>query len=256
MKLNHVTYGFDSSSKPALVFLNGMTQSTAHWRSHGRHFSDTHRVVTYDARGQGETPVGDEPLSLELHADDLAGLLDELELEKAHLVGFSHGSRIALQFANSHPERVGRLVLVSATATPSALARMIIRSWREVLDAGGVQALTWASLPTILGNDYLAASERMLSGIVKAAIERNSEEGVRALLDAMAEYPDLSDLARGVRAETLVVSATEDPLVTTEGAAELARLCGGTHEVIEGSGHTIPIERPDEFRRLIGQFVT
>lgn len=254
MTVHHELHGFESG-RPVVVFLNGMTQSTAHWRSQARAFAERYAVVTYDARGQGATPVGDEALTLSLHADDLAALFDEVGVDEAHVVGFSHGARVALQFANSHPDRIRRLVLVSATASPDGLARTIVRSWREVLDIGGLEAMAWASLPAILGAEYLDQSERILAGIIKASVERNDAKGVRRLLDAMMEYPDLVDLARGVRADTLVISATEDLLVSRAGASELAELCGGEHHVIEGCGHTIPIERPQEFRAVVQQFL-
>ena len=161
-----------------------------------------------------------------------------------------------IRFANSFPARVRKLVLVSSTATPAALARMIVRSWREVLALGGLEAMSWTALPVILGDRYLAASERMVSGIIKASIDRNTEEGIRRLLDAMIDYPDLGDLARGVQAETLVMSADQDLLVTKAGAQELARICGGEHVEVADSGHTIPIEAPQEFRSILRQFLT
>lgn len=255
MKLHRDLYGFEQG-RPVVVFLNGMTQSTAHWRSQARAFAEQYAVVTYDARGQGATPAGTEPLTLQRHAADLAGLLDELEVDTANLVGFSHGARVALQFANSEPGRVDSLVLVSATACPDALAQTIVRSWREVLELGGLEAMAWASLPAILGADYLEASERILAGIIKASVERNDPDGVKRLLDAMINYPNLADLARGVAAETLVISASHDLLVTVEGAERLADLCGGTHELVEGCGHTIPIEKPEEFRTLVQRFLS
>ncbi len=254
MRLHYDNFELDGT-RPTVVFLNGMTQSTAHWRSHGRAFSQQYGVITYDARGQGGTPAGDDPLTLELHADDLAALLDELDVGEAHLVGFSHGARVALQFANRHPDRLRRLVLVSASASPSALARTIVRSWREVLERGGLEAMAWASLPSILGAGYLAQSERILAGIIKASVERNDVDGVKRLLDAMISHPDLATLARGVRADTLVISAAQDLLVTADGARELAVMCGGEHVEVADCGHTIPIEKPDEFRAIVQHFL-
>ena len=254
MKIHRELYGFEGD-RPTVVFANGLTQSTAHWRSQGRAFAEQYAVVTYDARGQGGTPPGDEELTLERHAEDLRDLLDELEVEQAHLVGFSHGARVALQFANSYPERLRRLVLVSATASPTAFARAIIRSWREVLELGGLEAMAWAALPAILGPDYLGHSERILAGIIKASVERNDPDGVKRLLDAMISYPDLADLARGVRADTLVVSASDDLLVDKAGAQQLAVLCGGEHLEVLECGHTVPIEKPAEFRAIVQQFL-
>lgn len=246
---------FGTPSSQALVFLNGMTQSTLHWKSQARAMQSDGFVVTYDARGQGESPAGPEELSLSLHAADLRAVLAHLQVEQVNLVGFSHGARVALQFVNDFQEMVGRLVLVSATAKPSALARTIFSAWRETLRLGGLEAMTWCALPTILGDKFLADNEAMISGIVKASLQRNDPEGVRRLLDALAKYPDLSTLAAGVRVPTLVLTADQDLLVTHEGARELARLVRGRHIEIEGVGHTIPIEAPEAFREAVRSFL-
>jgi 3-oxoadipate enol-lactonase len=250
LELHYDTYGFEGDA-PVVVFLNGMSQSTLHWKSLGRALSERWRVVTYDARGQGKTPVGELELTLERHADDLAALLEHLGVARAHLVGFSHGARVALAFANHHPSRLDRLVLCSATARPTALARTIVASWRGALAAGGLEAMSWAAMPMILGDRFLEQNEKLLSGIVRASVQRNQQEGLRRLLDAMIAYPALDELARGVQAPTLVLSGDEDPLVTAEGARELALLCDGRHVEITGVGHTIPIEDPERFKARV-----
>ena len=251
-------YEFDDSAgeRPAVVFLNGMTQSTQHWSTQVDLFSEDFRVLTYDARGQGKSELGDLAPTMDRHTDDLARLLDHLDLERAHVVGFSHGARIALGFAADKPGRLSRLVLTSATAEPTAMARTIVRSWREILEAGGLEAMTWAALPAILGDAYLEQHESIIDGIVRAALRRNSERGVRALLEAMEDYPDLDSLAGRIEAPTLVVSASEDLLVDGDGAEKLAELTGGRHCEITGVGHTIPIEAPQEFHARVSQFLT
>lgn len=254
-RLHYRTHGFEQAGD-TLVFLNGMTQSTAHWNSQAKAFAEAgFRVLTYDARGQGDSDLGEAELTLELHARDLAGLLDELGVARAHMVGFSHGARVALAMAHWQPGHVDKLVLCSATARPTALARAIVRAWQGALEAGGLEAMSWASLPTILGNDFLEANEKIIAGIVRASVQRNRPEGVRALLEAMMAYPDLAELAGKVRAPTLVLSADQDLLVTPDGARELARLAGGRHELIHGVAHTIPIEAPEVFRDLVTDFL-
>lgn len=257
--LYYKTRGFDpdaANSAETVVFLNGMTQSTAHWNSQAKAFADEgFQVLTYDARGQGDSELGEQALSLELHASDLDALLAELEIDTAHLVGFSHGARVGLAVATWQPARLGKLVLCSATARSSALARTIQKSWHGVLTTGGLEAMSWSSLPMILGNDFLEANEKILKGIVRAAVQRNKPEGVQALLEAMLDYPDLSELAKNVSAPTLVISADQDLLVTRGGARELAELSGGTHQEINGVGHTIPIEAPDAFRDAVIAFL-
>lgn len=238
-----------------LVFLNGMTQTTMSWKTQARALRDRMSVLTYDARGQGESSPGAGELTLAQHGDDLALLLDELEIERAHLVGFSHGARVALAFANHHAHRLERLVLCSATASPTATARAILQSWRAVLRLGGLEAMSWAALPEILGEHYLTQHEHLIDGIIKASVGRNSADGIARLLDAMIAYPALDTLARGVKAPTLVISGAHDRLVTREGAQALANLTRGKHVEIEDVGHTIPIETPQRFRELVTDFL-
>lgn len=253
---NGLNYELYEGPNDTVVFLNGMSQSTLHWKSQARAFQSKFRVLTYDAQGQGDSPLSDAELSLAIHSSDLADLLNHLDTAVVHLVGFSHGARVALQFAADYPERVKSLVLCSATATPNALSRTIIRSWREILERGGVQAMSWAALPTILGDRFLGQNEHLLGGIIKASEQRNSRDGLMALLEGMQSYPDLSELARQVSASTLVISADGDLLVTRDGAQELARLTRGRHVEVNGVGHTIPIEAPEEFRELVLGFLS
>lgn len=239
-----------------IVFLNGMTQTTMSWKTLARRLAPRSTVLTYDALGQGQSvPKKDASFSLEMHADDLAELLDHLEVERAHLVGFSHGARVALAMAKHHPERLDHLVLCSATAKPTTLQRAIIRSWREILQEGGIKAMSWAALPMILGNDYLTQHEHLIKGIISASTGRNQEEGVARLLEGIMRYPDLSELAEHVNAPTLVISGEQDMLVSKSGAQELARLCGGEHREISNVGHTVPIEQPQLFESLLLEFL-
>ncbi len=252
----NLNYKFDEGPDdgPTLVLFNGMTQSTEHWSSQAERLSPDFGVLRWDARGQGASDVP-ESISMEDHLRDLAGLLDHLDVDRAHMVGFSHGARLALAMAARRPERVDKLVLCSLTAEPTALARTIVTSWKKTLEHGGLEAMSWTALPAILGNRYLEQHESILSGIVRASIRRNSEAGVEALLDAMDEYPDVAELARDVECETLVLSADEDLLVTREGAESLAELTDGTHRHFSGMGHTIPIEAPERFADTVRSFL-
>ena len=255
VSIHYETHGFDNDGPP-LVFLNGMTQTTRHWATHTRKLRSSRPIVTYDARGQGDSDPPPTVPTLKSHARDLLELLDHLDIPRADLVGFSHGARVALGFATQYPERVQRLVLCAATARPTALAETIVRSWKEVLDLGGMAALAWASLPSIIGNDFLEKNSFLLENIVRASVDRNSEEGTKKLLDGLINFPPLNDLAGQVTAPTLVICGAQDLLVDVAGAQELADLCEGSLEVIENCGHTVPIERADEFRAIITAFLS
>jgi pimeloyl-ACP methyl ester carboxylesterase len=77
--------------------------------------SSNHTVIVFDSRGVGNTTTGNRPFSIQQFANDTAGLLDALKIQKADVLGYSLGSFIAQQLAVTHPDKVNRLVLVAAS---------------------------------------------------------------------------------------------------------------------------------------------
>jgi 3-oxoadipate enol-lactonase len=245
----------DDSSEHTLVFLNGMTQSTVHWKSHVRALSDDYQVVTYDARGQGKSDHDSEDFTLRRHTRDLKDILDANDMDTVTLVGFSHGGRIAAGFIDIFEERVHGLVLCGASYRDSVRSRLIVRSWRETLKRGDMTALAWTSLPVIIGEDYLHSNEQMLEGIIRATVERNSQEGVWKLLDALPDYPDMSGLVDGVSVEALVMAGENDMLVEWKDVQNLGKALDAKIVKVPGVGHTVPIEAPETFRRHLRGFL-
>lgn len=239
-----------------LVLLNGMSQSTSNWLSQIRRLAERFKVIAYDARGQGRSDLGAEPLSLALHTADLNAVLDYAQVQRASLVGFSYGARVGLGFAARTPQRVDKLVLTSIGAGDSALRRVTVRAWRKALELGGLEAMAWVSLPSILGDAILARYERGLNAMIEATLRRNSVEGLRALLDSLEAFPPPEDDAPEVSAPTLLISSDRDPLVDVAGVNALAeRFADAEHRVFSGCGHTIPIESPEQWREAVVRFL-
>jgi 3-oxoadipate enol-lactonase len=242
------------ASNSVVVFLNGTMQNTLYWKPQCDAFQDRFPILTYDARAQGKSDVGGQKLSLDGHAADLAALLEYLAIEKPYLVGLSHGAKVALAYAAKRPEQVKGLVLCSVGATPTCRGKLIAGSWLAILNGLGLEAMVWAALPVVLGERFLSRKERIHRSIVNATVKRNSKEGLNAHLQAMASYPPLCRLASHMRLPTLVMSASEDPLVTKEGAKELATLCHGVHKHFCGIGHSVPSEAPSLFNQTLLEF--
>jgi len=242
--------------KPVVVFLNGTLQDTRYWKPQTHALKEHFQVLRYDARAQGQSDLGQKGLTLESHAADLAGLLDHLGVDKAHLVGLSHGARVALAFASVSPQRVARLVLCSISAETTCRARLIVNSWLQVLKRSGLEAMVWVCLPLVLGEAFLKKKERILDAIVKSIVASNAEEAVIAQLEALAAYPSFSQIAKNIHAPCLIISASDDPLVTEEGARDLAGLCRGHHEHIVGIGHSIAAEAPGWFNKTLLAFLS
>jgi len=216
---------------------------------------DRFQILTYDARAQGRSDLGRQQLSLERHTFDLEGLLKYLGIEKTHLAGVSHGAKVALAYAAKRPEQVDRLILSSVGIAPTCRGKLFLKSWLETLKGRGLEAMVWASLPVVFGERFLKRKERVLGSIVNAMVKRNRKDAIAAHLEAMAAYLPISHFASHVSAPTLVISASEDPLVTEEASRKLATLCNGRHRQFVGIGHSIPSESPELFNETLLEFL-
>jgi 3-oxoadipate enol-lactonase len=254
-KLYYSTYSFESSN-PVAIFLSGTTQTTLYWGAQIPIFSKRYRLLLYDARGQGQSDLGSKDINLQLHVDDLKALLAYLLVEKAHLIGISHGARVALAFTEAFPSCVDHLVLCSIGMKTNERSKVIVRSWLEILRLAGLEAMAWAALPTVFGERYLQQHHSLLDNIVKAIVKRNKPQALIAQLEAVMRYPPPAIIGHKSYPSTLVISGTEDPLVETNEVRNLADQCQGRHEELSGIGHSIPAEAPKRFEKLVLEFLS
>ncbi|MCP4691079.1 MAG: alpha/beta fold hydrolase [Desulfobacterales bacterium] len=253
--LYYETHGFEKSN-PVVVFLNGVTQTTANWAFQVKHFKARFRVVTYDARAQGKSVIGSRGLSLENHARDLCELLDHLGVDKANLVGMSLGGRVALAMAADHPGRVERLVTCGVGARPAQSGVGIAMTWLETLRRDGLEAMVKSAIPSVFGAAFLREREMILNIISSAIVRQNHAEAVEAQLQAVPGLTNNAELAARCACPSLVITGDEDPMATPGEADELAGLLGGRREEIPGVGHSIPAEVPEMFNHMVLAFLT
>ena len=252
-KIFYSTYGIETT-KPTVVFLNGTTQTTLYWGNQVPALSRRYGLLFYDARGQGQSDLGRDPISLNLHVSDLKGLLAHLSVANVHLVGLSHGARLALEFALAFPEMVNRLVLCSTSAQTSHRSRTIVRSWLEILKYSDLKAMAWAALPIVFGSTFLKDHQNILDKIVEAVVIRNRKNSLIAQLDALLNYPPLSDITAAYDKPTLIITGLEDPLVEPDDVQNLAHACRAGHRQLAGIGHSVPAEAPEIFQQLVLEF--
>lgn len=242
------------TSDSVVIFLNGITQTTMYWGSLVPLFAKHCSVLCYDARCQGQSNAGSAPLSLQLHVSDLHHLMAHLAVDKARLVGISHGARIALEFALEFPQLVDRLVLCSLAAGAGDRSMAFVRSWLEILNIAGLRAMAWAALPAVFGSRFLKHHQKILDKIVKAVVLRNSKAALTAQLDALLKYPKRVGIPAQLKVPTLFVSGAEDPLVDSGDLQHLADLCGARHIALPDIGHSVPVEDPQLFEQTVLDF--
>ena len=253
--LYYETIGFELA-RPVVIFLNGTLQTTMYWKVIAASLKPEFRSLLYDARGQGESELGELPLSLELHMEDLSALIRHLELGPVCLVGLSHGALLAYAMACRTPKAVSRMVMCSLGVRASVRARLIVRSWLKIIESGGIETLVGAALPNVFGEDYLVRNTRILDRIAKTIVRRNRASALVAHLSALAAYPSLRSMLKQLDMPALVMCGSDDPLVSIGGAAEVAEKSGGRHLVVKGVGHSIPVEAPEMFLKTISQFLS
>ncbi|MEJ2167679.1 MAG: alpha/beta hydrolase [Desulfobacterales bacterium] len=243
------------TAHPVVIFLNGTTQTTMYWGSHVPAFSRRCRLLCYDARCQGQSETGTAPISLPLHVSDLYHLSAHLGIGKAHLIGLSHGARVALEFAVEFPQMVEKLVLCSISARTSDRCKAFVRSWLEILNLSGLRAMAWAAVPTVFGNRFLKHHQKTLDKIVNAVVLRNSKKALAAQLEALLRYPQADGIPADFNIPTLIVSGSEDPLVDADDIRQLADRCKAHHAQLEGIGHSVPAEAPELFQQMVLAFL-
>ena len=246
----------EGAGKPIITFINGTLQTTIYWKLAAKELSHRFRLLIYDARGQGDSDLGESPLSLQLHADDLKALLNELGIYQTAIIGISHGARVALALAELSPDLITRMVLCSLSTRASFRAKMIVRAWHEILQRHSLDAMVWAAMPHIFGRAFLKENEKQLERIVKTLVRRNKTESLRAHLAALQTYPPLGTTLKQLPFLTLILTGEDDPLVSCQGAQEIAAVCGGRHIELKGVGHSVSAENPRQFIRIVSEFLS
>src|SRR5688572_20978116 len=242
---------------PALVLLMGIGYDSSLWTLQQVPVLCTRfRVVILDNRDAGRSSRADHPYTIADMADDVAGLLDALDIQRTHLLGLSMGSMIGMEFALRHADRLDRLVLAGPGAAParSAIDPISIWNWVKTNDPSGevfgAQQFTWLFSPTFLRNhqavhDTIALLASNPNTIQPDAYDRQA----RAYLAF-----DALDRLGGITAPTLVVVGEQDLLTPPWAAREVAGgIPGARLEIVtgDGSSHVLPLERPDDFNQLV-----
>ncbi len=247
---------------PPLVLVMGIGYDSSLWTlAQVPALSTRFRVVLVDNRDAGRSSKASHPYRIADMADDLAGLLDALGIAQSHLLGLSMGGMIALEFALRHADRLDRLVLTGTGAAPARAAVDPIRiwSWVKANDAtgevfGGQQFVSLFSTSFLRNHQAVRDTADLLASnpypMTPQAYQRQA--------DAYGQF-DALDRLGAITAPTLVVVGEQDLLTPPWIAREVAAaIPGARFEVIRGDGtsHVVPIERPDDFNRLVSAFLT
>ena len=238
-----------TGSGPAVVLLHSGVADRRMWQEIQPALADRFRVVSPDLRGFGDSPLPGVDFT---DADDVAALLDELEIGSAAVVGSSLGGRVALELATLHPERVTSLVLLCPAfggggRTPAAVA--FGEAEDRLLEAGDVAGAVELNVRTWLGPEASEATRDLVRAMQRRAFyvqleaETASPPPRRRQVDVVPAT---------VRVPAVVVTGERDlDHFQDVGRFLASEIPGAEHVHLPWAGHLPSLERPDVVGALV-----
>lgn len=226
---------------PAVVLSNSLGSTHRMWDAQLTALEERFRVIRYDTRGHGESPVPDGPYSIDDLADDVVALLDRLGISSAHLVGLSLGGMTAMRVAVRNPDRVNRVALLctGAQLTPSS-------AWTDraaTVRSAGTAAVVEAVVARWFTPDYLADHQDSRE-YYESMVAATPAEGYASCCEAIATMDQRTDLPK-ITAPTLAIAGADDPATPPPKLAEIAdNVAHGRLLVVPHSAHLANAQQP------------
>jgi pimeloyl-ACP methyl ester carboxylesterase len=251
---------------PGLILVHGLAGSVEFWQYNVGPLAIEHRVCALDLLGFGGSDKEIEDLSLEYAASFLTQFMDAVGLERASLAGNSLGGLVCAQTAVRSPERVAKLILVDSAGFGSELSAFL-RLWSVPVLGDLVFRLyqrAFASLrrwilrdSSSIDDEWLAEAATVLRtpGVRENAL-RIARMGVSLRGQRREMFADLHRELAGMEVPTLIIWGRRDPVVPVAHANAARELIPRAQvRIMEGCGHMPQLERPDEFNRLVLDFL-
>ncbi|MBU2546767.1 MAG: alpha/beta hydrolase [Proteobacteria bacterium] len=247
---------------PGLVLIHGFSDNLGMWYEQIPEFSKRCQVLAYDFRGHGRTRSPEGRISMDMHADDLAALLEALGMERPVVAGYSMGGRIALEFALKHPRAVAGLVMANMgvagrnyqmSGQQAELTGRHIKMVLRLCETGDVAAIAEELVSKSLSREFQVDRPDVSRRYRDLKMENDPKHYtavMEAMLETMASPPDLSRVACPV----LLIAGEYDPFMNPEILDEMERKMAAELKILP-SGHASAIEAPEAFNRAVLDFV-
>lgn len=241
---------------PDVLLIAGLSDPAEAWQAQLDRLSDRYRVIAFDNRGSGRTPLPDGPMTVPTMADDAAELLRVLGVGRAHVAGFSGGSVIAQELTLRHPEAVRSLVLTSTWARADAYFTAMGRFWHWLVtgapdERAALEAFfLWIYTPR-------AHADGTVQRIIDEALAFPYQQSAEAFQRQLAAFMRHDTLERlpGITAPTLVLAGGRDIATPPRfGRVVADAIPGARFEVMAEEAHQPFQESPDLFNARVDAF--
>jgi len=226
-----------------VIFVHSFGGSTKHWGNQLQHLREHRRAIAFDWRGHGlsEPPANDdyEVLSVE---GDIAAVADQLKIRRFVLVGHSMGGSAVVAYANAHPERVAGILLTGTPGkTPPELAQQVIAS----LESDKYEQVMEDYMKKLLANATPSVEK-----LEREGMNNLSKEASLSIIKAAFKYDPLPAL-RSYKGPVLIVGGAGE----NQPNALSMQMPEVPHKIVEGTSHWIQMDKPEEFNRILDEFL-
>ncbi len=257
----------DIGKGPAIVFVHGLSGSWPNWLEQLPVFAGDHRVIAMDLPGFGHSPMPHEQITISAYARMLDELLEKLGVSAATVVGNSMGGFVSTELAIAFPQRVERLVLVSAAGISTYRHPGVERAEPYLRRLAPMVALytgwtaaqsDWVTRRPGLRNLTLGFvtrhPDRLPAALAAEQLRGVGKPGFVQALKANIDYP-IKERLPEIACPTLIVWGAEDKVIPVADASVFEQLIPNSRKVIfEDTGHMAMLERPASFNKLLSEF--
>jgi 3-oxoadipate enol-lactonase len=233
---------------PVVMLSNSLGTRLEMWDPQMQALAERYRVLRYDSRGHGRSDAPDGPYTIDMLADDAIGLLDALDIERAHFCGLSKGGMVGQMLGARHCDRLISLALCSTACHMPAR-----ELWNERIRLASEQGMA-ALVDGVIERWFTEAFRREptveLERVQRMFLE-TPPHGYAGCCAAIRDM-DLRALITGIRVPTLVIVGEDDPATPPERAEEIhSRIPGARLEVVPNAAHLLNIEQDVVFDALL-----
>ncbi|MBF8149708.1 alpha/beta hydrolase [Winogradskyella sp. F6397] len=243
----------DHGTGNVLLFLHGLGSTKKDWDAQVPFFSKTHRVITVDLRGHGNSTKPQDAYSVELMTEDVKQLLDELNIKKATVIGFSMGGAVAFEMAAKHPKYLDHLVIVNSGPDFNDMGKTgedLLKNRTEFLETKGLEALSKEISYNMFPEDHQVD----LRHEFEVRCKNNDYNAYYKSFTTLMEW-GLGDQIHNIKTRTLVVGSDMDYTPVSFKEDYVNKLQNATLVVIKNSRHGVVIDQPDAFNLELQKFL-
>ena len=263
MQINGVNlYVEDTGTGEAIIFAHEFGGDSRSWSPQVEHFADRYRCITYNARGYppSDVPEDEGLYGQQLSTDDLKGILDTLNIERAFVVGLSMGAYTGLMFAMQHLERVRGLVFASggSGAYPETRQQFLADTQKvadKMLESGSVDSAGISAGPSRV--QLQNKNHEVWAQFASHLSEHSAVGSAYTLRHVQAERPSLYDFANELRAmktPTILLVGDEDESCLDVNLYMKRTMPYAGLSILPKSGHLLNLEEPERFNALLDDF--